>query len=238
MSDTRNADHKSGRVRSHIERLIDDGLQPHDKLPTERQFADELGVSRMTVRHALNALEEERRVYRVHGSGTFVAEPTIDKTIRLTSFTEDMIERGMKPSTRVVDVSTEFAGAAVGSKLSLSPAAEVARIRRVRLADGAPVCLETVHLDASRVQGLLDRELTGSLYDLLASRYGTVVSRAEQRIGATVLEPDDAELLDVAAFSAALVVERRTIDQHQRPVEFTRSLYRADRYSFLIDIER
>ncbi|RIQ10832.1 GntR family transcriptional regulator [Jiangella rhizosphaerae] len=238
MTDARNADHKSGRVRSHLERLIDDGLQPHDKLPTERQLADELGVSRMTVRHALNALEADRRVYRVHGSGTFVAEPTIDKTIRLTSFTEDMIERGMKPGTRVIDVGTEYAGATVGSKLNLSPAATVVRIRRVRLADGAPVCLETVHLDAARVEGLLDRELSGSLYELLASHYGTIVSKAEQRIAATVLEPGDAELLDVAPFSAALVVERRTTDQHLRPVEFTRSLYRADRYSFLIDIER
>lgn len=238
MSEVTIAEHKSARVRAHIESLIDGGLQPHEKLPTERQVADDLNVSRMTVRHALNALEADRRVYRVHGSGTFVAEPSIDKTIRLTSFTEDMIERGMKPGTEVVEFGTEFAGATVGEKLNVSPATLVVRLRRVRLADRSPVCLETVYLDSARVPGLLDKDVSGSLYGLLADDYGITVTRAQQRIGATVVEPEDAELLDAPPFSAALLVERRTTDQQMRPVEYTHSLYRADRYSFLIDIER
>lgn len=231
-------DGKAARVRAHLEDLIENRLGPHDRLPPERILAADLGVSRMTVRQALDSLQASRRIYRVQGSGNYVAERVIEKNLRLTSFTEDMQERGMQASAELVAAGIEHAGPETGSRLRVSPAANVVRIERVRLADGEPVCLETVYLSDERVPGLLDLDLSGSLYELLADTFGVVVSHAEQRIGATVLDPRDAELLEVAAFSPALSIERLTLDSKQRCVEYTRSLYRADRYSLLIDIER
>ncbi|ACQ78696.1 transcriptional regulator, GntR family [Beutenbergia cavernae DSM 12333] len=238
MTTTQAEDGKAERVRRHLEQLIDTSLQPHDRLPPERLLAAQLDVSRMTVRQALDSLEAEKRVYRVQGSGNYVAERVIEKTIRLTSFTEDMRERGMTPGARLVTSGTEHAGPEVGARLGLSPADAVVRINRIRLADGEPVCLEAVHISEKRVPGLLEEDLSGSLYDLLTTRYDIAVSTAQQRIGATVVDQADAKLLEVAPFSPALVIERLTLDQHRRPLEYTRSLYRADRYSFLIDIER
>lgn len=231
-------DGKAARVRAHLDDLIENQLRPHDRLPPERILAADLMVSRMTVRHALDALQASRRIYRVQGSGNYVAERVIEKTIRLTSFTEDMQERGMQASAALVAAGIEHAGPEISAQLRISPATNVARIERVRLADGKPVCLENVHICEERVPGLLDLDLSESLYSLLARTYGMVVAHAEQRIGATVVQKRDADLLEVAPFSPALLIERRTLDSQQRYVEYTRSLYRADRYSLLIDIER
>lgn len=229
---------KSARVREYVESLISSGLQPHEKLPTERTLADALDVSRMTIRHALNALEAERLVYRVQGSGTYVADRHIDKSIRLTSFSQDMLDRGLVPSSKLLSFDRVSAGAAIGAKLQLSPAEMVYRFVRLRLADGDPMCLETAHLRADLFPALTADSLSESLYQTLGRQFRVTVQTAQQRISATVLDPAQAELLGVPAFSAALVVERTTCDERGRRIENTLSIYRADRYSFTLDISR
>src|SRR5262249_35853877 len=151
----------------------------------------------MTARMVIEELADQGFVYRVQGRGTFVNRRRVSKSPALTSFTEDMLARGMRPGTRVVLCDERPAGAAVGQDLQISPAEPVICLRRVRFADGSPICLETVQLLAKLVPGLTQLPLTGSLYDLLSSRYRIRVMHAEQRITATVLEPDEAELLEV-----------------------------------------
>lgn len=229
---------KSLRVREYVEELIASGLEPHEKLPTERHLADALEVSRMTIRHALDALEAERLVYRVQGSGTYVADRQIDKSIRLTSFSQDMIDRGLRPSSQLLKFSEVSAGSNIGAKLHLSPAIPVYRFERLRLADGDPMCLETVHLRADFFPGLSADALSDSLYQTLAKQFRVTVQSAQQRISATVLDPEQADLLRVPAFTAALVVERTASDDRGRLIENTLSIYRADRYAFTLDISR
>lgn len=214
------------------------GLDPGTLLPTERDLASTHGVSRATIRLALDALSDAGLVYRVQGAGTFVAGPTISKTLTLSSFSEDMNLRGMAPSSRLLAADQGPAGPAVAESLRIDADDLVIRLSRVRLADDRPICLETAHLPSDRVPGLLEHDLSGSLYDILTTEYGLRVVRAEQVVRAVVLEVGEAALLGTPAGSAALKMHRISLDERDRPVESTTSIYRADRYDLRMAIRR
>ena len=107
-------------------------------IPSERRLSGELGVSRLTLRAALDELVREGYLVRRHGSGTFVSEPKIAQQLTLTSFSEDMRRRGMTAGSKTIELRETHAGAAVGRALNVSPDARVVLIRRLRLADGEP----------------------------------------------------------------------------------------------------
>ncbi|MFC0006552.1 GntR family transcriptional regulator [Micromonospora siamensis] len=217
---------------------IGSALRPHDPLPSERELVARFGVSRATVRQAVGRLEEEGLVYRAQGSGTFVADPaTISKSLALTSFSEDMRSRRLTPDSRLLDLTVVPARVVVARDLSVSPGAEVVHIRRLRLADGLPMCVEEVWLPTERVGELDADTVAGSLYETLAAR-GVRPHHADQVIAATVVDDDQARLLQVAAYSPALRVDRITYDDAGRAVERAESIYRADRYDFRITVTR
>lgn len=110
-------------------------LSPHERLPTERELSEELGVSRLTVRRAMEQLSSEGRVYRVQGAGTFVADQSIRKGDNLTSFTEDMLARGLSPSARLLLAEETMAGAHHSWRLGVSPGEPLLHIVRLRLTD-------------------------------------------------------------------------------------------------------
>ncbi|MGH3385556.1 MAG: GntR family transcriptional regulator [Nocardioidaceae bacterium] len=224
-------------MRSYLVDMLDGGLTPHSKLPTERDLAERFSVSRLTVRRVLDRLEKDGRVYRVQGAGTFVGEPRISKSVELTSFSEDMRARGLVPGSRRVQVEKAAAGADIGFALGLSPADEVICVQRLRTADDEPMCLERSYLPTALVPDLA-LQPGDSLYELLVSRYGVRVVRAEQRIRVTVLDPDDAKMLSTAPFSPAFLVERTGFDGRGRAIERALSLYRGDRYSYDMTIFR
>lgn len=213
-------------------------MPEHAPLPTEREIAARHGVSRTTVRLALDALEAEGRVYRIQGAGTFVANQVVSKSLALTSFSEDMATRGMRPSSRLLAADVIPAGEKLGAALRLSPSDEVVRVSRLRLADGTPMCLENVHLPAARVPGLLDADLSGSLYRLLSERYQVEIHRAEQVVRAVDLDETRALLLGVPVGGSGLHVERVGLDQRDRPIEATTTTYRADRYEVRFTVRR
>ena len=213
-------------------------LKAHDVLPSERELTQELGVSRMTVRRAIELLGRRGIVYQVHGSGTFVADPeVVTKTLRLTSFTQDMVQRGMAPSTQVISSGPTTAGEEVARRLRIERGVEVLAIVRLRLADGQPMALETVHLppvpdmDWSRI------DLTGSLYAQMAS-HGVLVDRAAQTIEAVNLDREQAKALDQAVGAAALSVTRTSYVEAGLPVELAQTIYRGDRYDFDVVVSR
>jgi GntR family transcriptional regulator len=229
---------KSSVVRAYLDSLLESDLAPHDRLPTERALAERFSVNRLTVRQVLQRLEQEGRIYRSQGSGTFVAEPHVSKSLELTSFTTDMIGRGLVPGSRLIAAVREPAGAKVGFVLSISPRADVFRLDRLRTGDGRPMCIERTYHPADFFPGLLEQNLEGSIYELLSTSYGVVFDRANQNIAATVLEAAEAELLECAPFSPALKVTRTVQDIRGRHVEYARSLYRGDRYSFDFTVYR
>lgn len=229
---------KSEQLRRHLVQVIEDGVEPHSKLPTERDLASQFDVSRLTVRRALDRLEQDGLVYRVQGSGTFVASPRITKSVELTSFSEDMRARGLKPGSSVLASETIAAGARLGAKLRVSPADELLHIRRVRTADGEPMALEDAYLDPRLVPGLVGEMGDESLYGLLETKYGLRVEWAEQSIHTSVLAPDQATILHAPAFSPAFYVSRVSFDAQDRAIEYAESTYRGDRYHYELQIYR
>lgn len=229
---------KRERVRQHVEQMIGQGLSPHAQLPTERELAETLGVNRQTVRVALDDLEREGVVYRQQGAGTFVSEARISKRFELASFSEDMRARNMRPGSKSTDIRVAAAGQTVGYALGLAPHEDVVRVRRVRTADGIPICLEESCFASSTVPGLEDGMLGDSLYDDVKTRYGLIPVRADQEIHAIVLDEEQAAALQTPPFSPAFLVKRTAFDARGRPIEYAESVYRGDRYSYQLSISR
>lgn len=233
--ESRNGNTKRQAVRRELLAMLE-GLEPGDALPSERRLVDELGVSRPTLRQAVDGLVAEGLLERRHGSGTYVAEPRIAVPLTMTSFTEDMIRRGMKPGGRVLSFRTETAGARIGRRLDLPPTEEVLTIRRLRLADGATMAIETLHLPRALMPGLRRDVLEGrSFYDLLRGA-GIVIASGTETIEPTVTTPEEAAELDVPVHTPAFLFERVTRDEDGRPLEYVRSLYRGDRYRLELDL--
>jgi GntR family transcriptional regulator len=215
------------------------GLPEGAALPTERTLCVDFGVSRATVRHALQRLEDEQRIYRVQGKGTFVARAKIEQRLGLTSHTEEMRARGMVPGSKLIDVSRIPASSAVASALRLSEGTEVLQIERLRLADGDPIAIEVLFLNAERFDGISAAlGESASFYQLLHSDYGVELASAEETIEAVVAGPRDAELLGCGRAAPLLLISRLSLDTHGRPTEYVRSRYRGDRFRFRRHLER
>src|SRR6266540_510010 len=152
------------------------------------------------------AIPPERRL----SSGTFVSEPKIAQQLTLTSFSEDMRCRGMTAGSKTIELRETHAGAAVGRALNVSPDSRVVLIRRLRLADGEPMALETLHVPADRVPGLSHEALeNASFYELLEKDYGVVIASGMQSIEPTVTNDEESELLGVPLHSPAFLFERK-----------------------------
>ncbi|QYJ16830.1 HTH-type transcriptional repressor NagR [Rubrobacter xylanophilus DSM 9941] len=215
-------------IRDMIEK---EELRAGQAIPSEREFCERYGISRMTARQAIMELVNEGLLYREQGRGTFVAEKKLQQeAARLTSFTQDMRDRGMRPSSRVLELEVEPAGPVVARMLGVDRGIRIVRLRRVRDADGEPMALETSHLLYEVAKGVLEADLAaGSLYEELG-KVGVRMSRAEQSYEAGLVNEAEAEHLGVPAGSPALLIERITFDQNDRPFEYVKSTYRADRY--------
>jgi GntR family transcriptional regulator len=200
-------------------------------IPPERELCERYSVSRMTARQAVMELVNEGLLYREQGRGTFVAEAKVRQgTGRLTSFTQDMRERGMEVSSTVLGVEEESAGPVVARMLRIDPGDRIIRVRRVRNADGKPMALETSHLLYGVAKGILDMDLSErSLYEELG-KAGVHIAAAEQSYEAVLVNEAESEHLDVPAGSPALLIERVTFDGEDRSFEYVKSLYRGDRY--------
>ncbi len=225
------------RVKEWLREAIDRGTyRPGDRIPSEHELMRRFGVSRSTVRQAISELVLEGWLYRVQGSGTYVARPKYRQTLsRLTSFTEDMRLLGLTPRSRLLSFRREPADEKVAAALAIPPGEEVLRIERLRFADEEPMALNTSVLPRHLVPDLKEEDLeNGSLYEILERRYGLLLSRAEQTLEPALADPYAAELLGVLVGAPLLLVEGVVYLKNGTPAEWVRILYRGDRYKFHI----
>src|SRR6266516_6510167 len=227
---------KQRETRDRVLELIE-ALGIGEAIPSERQLTSDLGVSRLTVRAALDELVREGYLVRRRGSGTFVSEPKIAQELTLTSFTDDMRRRGMKPASRTLELKVVPAGARLGRLLHVSPSEPVVVAKRLRLADRETMAIETLHVREALVPQLAARDLDGgSFYELLRSRYGIVIAGGVQTIEPTVTNQEESEALGVPLHSPAFLFERVTHSESNEIVEFVHSIYRGDRYRLVTDL--
>ena len=207
-------------------------LTPGDRLPTEHDLAAWLGVSRMTLRHALSELSQRGLVTRTvgRGGGTFVAEPKLEQDLTtLAGFSEQLRRRGKVASARVLAATHIPASPAAAAALELAEGDAVHDVRRIRLADGKPIVIEHSQFPAALFPDLLDCRLDGSLYELLADRYGQRPHRAKESLEPVVAGVREAEALEVDEGAPLMLVERTAYSQAGQPLEYARDLFRGDR---------
>lgn len=197
---------------------------------SERQLADETGVSRMTARRAIDELVRQGLLVREVGRGTFVARRAVSVPLQLTSFTDDMRARGHEPSSRVLGFADVPADEAAAAVFGMAVGEPMIVLSRLRLADGIPMAIERSHLRATAFAGLHDHDFShDSLYRVLTEVYGVFFDAGEQVIRAGIVPDADAATLGVAPGAPVLELIRTSESQGQ-VVEWTTSTYPAARF--------
>jgi GntR family transcriptional regulator len=217
-------------LRNAIEKRI---LGADDALPAERELAEELSISRITVRKAIDGLVEEGLLTRRQGSGTFVAARVEKNFSKLTSFSEDMRARGRKPHSVWMSRAAGTVTPEESMTLRSSPGTPVLRFNRIRYADDAPMAIEYATILASCLPSI--NAVEASLYEAL-EKTGNRPVRALQRLRAVLFTKDQAKLLRAQEKDAGLLVERVGFIKDGSAIEFSQSYYRGDTYDFVAEL--
>jgi len=231
------------QIKEQIRGLILSGkLQPGDMIPTEEILSDQLQISRMTVRHALGDLAREGLLTRKRAIGTIVASPRQDLPLfvnRLVGLTEDMSEKGMSVASQVLLHEQQDANFEIRQFLELQPHEPVVLIRRLRSTNNFPLVIENTYHPLKRFPDLLEMDFTNqSIYRFLQERYQTKVHQAQDSFVAGVADADEAKLLEIDDGTPVMRYQRIGIDSNGVPIEFTQSIYRADRFRFVVNFSR
>lgn len=211
--------------------------RPGHPIPSERELTEQFGVARMTVRHAINSLVEEGVLERVIGVGTFAAFPKLDLQVKLTSYSEEMQRRGMIPTARVLRFDEVSAVGTLAREMELEEGTPVVRLRRLLFADGEPMSLDENYLPSHKVPGFLDDPAPRSLYNSLNERYGLVMEWGEDQVEATAATGTNANHLGVDVGAPLLKIQRHAYVRREL-LDYSVSLYRADRYKLFVPIQR
>ncbi|CAL8979004.1 HTH-type transcriptional repressor DasR [Propionicimonas sp. T2.31MG-18] len=211
---------------------------PGQAIPSERELMLIYGLSRATVRKAIDGLVADGLLQRTQGLGTFAVRPRLETRLHLASFSQDMRRRGRNPSTRLVSVALAKPPAEVVVALGLEPGQKAWRVLRVRLADNDPIAHEDGWYPAEPLGGLDQQDIAGgSLYEILGTQYGLWVDHAEQTLWGEAADGDLAREL-AAPVNTPLLVFRRISSAGGRPIEYVVSRYRGDRYQVHMELGR
>ena len=225
-------------ARRRLEALLHNGsLRPGQRLGAERDLAVQLGVSRSTLRHALAALEADGLVRRVpgRGGGTFVTQSKIDRDLsRIVGVPALLRDQGFTAGSRVVSIGVTQPSTEAFHELVLGVGDLVVDLVRIRLADGVPISLEHAQVPADAVPGLPERELSGSLYELLEREYGLRPHEAVERIEVVGASRQEASILGLRPGDPLLSVRRTTVDADGTPFEYSHDLFVADRIRIVV----
>ena len=220
------------QVAQHLEQMIESGQLPMGtRLENETDLADQLGLSRPTMRRAIEYLVGRGLLVRKRGIGTQVVHTKVTREVELTSLYDDLAKAGRYPSTRVVSFRTEAALDALAGRLGIPAGTQVYVFERLRYADAEPLALMRNHVPVQLLRlSAADLETQG-LYNLFRAN-GITMRIAKQAIGARAATAAEARALGERVRSPLLTMERSAYDDHGRPVEYGHHLYRASRYSF------
>lgn len=230
------------QLKKQILAAIEGGrLQVGAMLPTESELCEGLGISRPTIRQALSELVSEGYLYRLKGKGTFVAQPKIDGHFfqKLESFNQEMLAKGLTPSTQVLHLGLVPASDRIAERLGLAVGEPLLQLTRLRFADGEPIVYLDTYLPHARFPGLEARDFVNcSLYAILERDYAVRVSRVQRRIESVNATAQESEVLRCAKNAALCLVKTVAYTAENEPVEYSAARYRGDRNQFTVDLYR
>lgn len=228
-------------VKHAIKAMLDQGLlEANAILPSERELMETYNVSRITVRRAVEELEQEGYLYKVQGKGTFVkGDEKRQDLISITSCTEDVLRLGMTPTRRVVGSEIVPADKKRQSRLSLAEGDRVFRLKRIYYADGEPLNYTTVYLPYKLFPGVESHDFSlTSLYKVLEEEYGVKITRAERTLEAVLAYEEVQEYLNIRSGVPLILFRCITygeIKGKEYPVETFKCYYRSDRFKFCVN---
>lgn len=224
------------QLKEALAKLIESGYAPGDMLPSEPEIEKKFEVSRMTVRLAMNALVEEGLVVKQQGRGTFVQAPKITHRLSsVTSWTQQMLERGMTPKTIQTELDRIEPPKKIKLLLGLEESEPILRIRRIRHANSEPMCVMVNYVRERYVPGLMDNGMTEeSFYSLLEKKYRLRIAKAQETVEAREATEEEADKLKVELWSPVLFVTRVSFLPDGSPLEVVHLTSRADRYQYQI----
>jgi GntR family transcriptional regulator len=209
------------------------------QLPSENELAAQHGITRATVRRALDALERDGWIYREKGKGSFAAVRRVEHELtRLVSTTEDMRKRGWDLTTRLVSQEKVPAPPAVANALELREGEPCYKLCRLRIVEGEPISIQTPYLPVALCPDLEKNDLTRSLYRLLETRYGLRLWSGHETLRARCVLPHEQEMLEVPSHTPVMHMERVTYTVTGQAVEYLEAVWRGDRYDFKVSLSR
>lgn len=230
------------QLMQHLRRQIEEEkYKPGDPFPSEHELCREFGVSRPTVRHALNELAREGLLHRLKGKGTFVSEPKIQQEFiqKLVSFTEEMEQKGLKSSTKVLRLEVMPASKKTSAYLSLAAGEPVYQLQRLRFVNDEPIVVVTTYLPQKYCSSITEKDLNNqSLYKILEEEYGITICKVRRILEVIVATEEYADLLEIEEGAPIQLSKTVAWDQHNRPIESSIARYRGDRSQFIIDLHR
>jgi GntR family transcriptional regulator len=231
------------QISAWLREVIETGrYKKGEKLPSEVQLAKMCGVNRNTLRQAISELTAIGLLRKEKGTGTFVDAPAPlqlrHRLERITSFTDLMRESGIVQKTKILKKGSETAGDDVAKALFLGSNNKVIVVHRVRAGDGTPLIYEESYLPYDKFKGILDMDLSGSMYKIMSEQFGVVLARSKQTISSINLDTKIAAILKIPANSAGIYIESLTFDENSIPIELLYSYHRGDKYKLEIELGR
>ena len=221
-----------------LDAISSGALRSGQALPSERDLAVTLGLSRMTVRRAFEEAARDGLVDQRRGSGTYVRSRRLEQTVdRVMGFSDEAVVLGFRPGSQLLEVAIVEADQEVADALECRLGERVSRVSRVRTADGVPLALQVAHLRPSMLSlEAKDLQRHQSLYAAVEARFGVAPQRARQRVSARLPDRQEQRLLGIGRNVPVLAFERVTFAAGDEPFEFVRSSYRGDRYALALDL--
>jgi len=227
------------QLQELIKSKIDQGeYQPGDLIPTEKELQKAYGVSRITVRNAINGLVLEDLLVKRQGYGTVVAaKRMVEDFSKLSSFTEKMHAQGAEVTSKVLEVERITAPSRIAEHLHIEKDEFVIEVKRLRLVNGEPIALFTNYLQPKLGVHEGD-DFSGSIFKLLEQKYHVTISSGEKIVEAMVAGEDEARSLDIPVGDPVLLIRNVTYDENGIPIDYAEGIYRADRYKYVVKLKR
>lgn len=229
------------QIEQYLKKLIDQKqLKAGEQIPTERELTERFQVSRMTVRQALSNLVNAGVLIRIKGKGTFISgDQKIEKQLNsVNGFSEDMRLRGLNPTSKLLEFKQILADERTSGFLGVDVGDPIFIIKRIRRANHESLAIDTSFVPSAIVPNLTAADMEHSLYDYFEQKLGLAIDHAEQSFEAVLVSKKEAELLEIPENLPILLIGRLTFSRSGERLEYTQSLYRADRYKFTLSIPR